>query len=726
MEDTQTNITYLPPVELPSLPPPPLSHETYREQYTPLVIDNGSSTLRWGFATYDEPFSGQNVIAKFKERKTNRPLTLFGEAVEMENASRIQARYPWEGDVLTNFDALENALDYAFIQLGIDTPTVDHPVLMTERIGSLLHSRSLTSELLFEQYSVPSVAYCIDSLMSFYKNNVSTSFASDGLVLSFNTASTSVIPVLQGKGLLSHAKRIPWGASQASEYLLKLVQLKYANFPTRVTISQANWMFRNLCEFAIDYPTHIRALADPLALHAADRIVQFPYVLTAIEEKTEEELAQIAERRKEQGRKLQEMAMKNRAEKLVRKEQELQELVDLKESKEDLRSAQWLKRLEEEDFENEDELDEAIKKLETHLRKAKKKDGDADEPMEEPSYPLLDVPDEELDEEALKEKRKQRLMKAGFDARMRARKEKEREREEKEQEERLDRDEREHNLQEWSRKRKHEHQTLMTKIKGRARRRAALSDRKSAAAQARMKNIANLAAQDDRVSKKKRKGNGEDNFGADDADWAIYRQINTVAESSDEEQDLQRLIALETQLLAHDPTFTEEHTHAALTSQRSALLTAFKPVYDEGDSQGNTRIHLNVERWRACETWFAPGMAGVDSAGLGEVVQSILARFSEAERGRLVNNVFLTGAPAQMRGLIPRVHASLRPIMPPGMPINVVMASDPVLDAWKGMAAFSLTDEFKSVGVTRAQYDEFGGERIKKWWAGNWNGGFIP
>jgi actin-related protein 5 len=49
----------------------------------------------------------------------------------------------------------------------------------------------------------------------------------------------------------------------------------------------------------------------------------------------------------------------------------------------------------------------------------------------------------------------------------------------------------------------------MTKMKERRRRKAALSDRKSAAAQARMKNIASLAA-DERVSKKKRKaGAGE-------------------------------------------------------------------------------------------------------------------------------------------------------------------------------------------------------------------------
>lgn len=50
-------------------------------------------------------------------------------------------------------------------------------------------------------------------------------------------------------------------------------------------------------------------------------------------------------------------------------------------------------------------------------------------------------------------------------------------------------------------------QSLLTKIKERTRRKAALSDRKSAAAQARMKNIANLAA-DERVPKKRRKAGG--------------------------------------------------------------------------------------------------------------------------------------------------------------------------------------------------------------------------
>jgi hypothetical protein len=62
------------------------------------------------------------------------------------------------------------------------------------------------SELLFEGYNVPKAAFAIDALMSFYYNTPDQP-RRDGIVVSFNSASTSVIPVLNGKGILSNAKR---------------------------------------------------------------------------------------------------------------------------------------------------------------------------------------------------------------------------------------------------------------------------------------------------------------------------------------------------------------------------------------------------------------------------------------------------------------------------------------------------------------------------------------
>ncbi|KAL0570121.1 Actin-related protein 5, partial [Marasmius crinis-equi] len=726
--DVDPEIHHVPTSAPPSIPTP--SHTTdpydnHRDEHTPLIIDNGSTTLRWGFATSSEPASGPNIIAKYKDRKSNRPLILFGDAVEVEGGAKAQGKTPWEGDVLLNFDALENALDYAFINLGIDTESVNHPVLMTERLCSPLHSRSLTSELMFEQYCVPSLTYCVDGVMSFYQNNLPSSsepFTSDGIVISFNTASTSVIPILHGKGLMSHAKRIPWGTHQSSEYLLKLIQLKYANFPTRVTAPQANWMLRTFCSISpTPYPSLIQSLSSPPLLLSHTKIIQFPFTPPPpSDEKTEEELARAAEKRKEQGRKLQEIAARTRVEKLAQKETDYQYLLEVKESKGEYGRREWQNKLQTEGFDDEQTLDETLKKLDADLKRARKKEagglaggaGD-DLPEEPPSFPLADVPDDQLSEDSLKEKKKQKLLRAGFEARARARKEKERERAERELSEAREKEEREADPGAWGRKMRGEQEALIGRIRERQKRKAALSDRKSAAAQARMKSIANLASEEKAQpkNKMKRKGGGEDMFGADDADWAIYRKINTTAPSSDEEDDLAQLSLVEQKLLAHDPNFTNQHTYAHINSQRSALLNAFRPIYEEGDVEGNSRIHLNTERWRVCETWFSPGIAGVDSAGLGEVLQTILSRFDDAQKGRLVQNVTLTGTPSLIPGLPDRLYTTLRPILPPEMPIGIKAAQDPSNDAWRGMAKFALTDEFRDVGVSREEYEEYGGER---------------
>lgn len=76
------------------------------------------------------------------------------------------------------------------------------------------------------------------------------------------------------------------------------------------------WVFQNTCAFSEDYTTLLRRLTDPLQLRAHERIIQFPYSAAVENEKTEEEVARLAERRRQQGKKLQEIAATKRAEKV--------------------------------------------------------------------------------------------------------------------------------------------------------------------------------------------------------------------------------------------------------------------------------------------------------------------------------------------------------------------------------------------------------------------------
>lgn len=60
----------------------------------------------------------------------------------------------------------------------------------------------MTSELLFELYGAPSVTYGVDSLFAFSRQQ-----HRDGMALNLGHNSTTVIPVVDGRGILSRAKR---------------------------------------------------------------------------------------------------------------------------------------------------------------------------------------------------------------------------------------------------------------------------------------------------------------------------------------------------------------------------------------------------------------------------------------------------------------------------------------------------------------------------------------
>lgn len=108
-------------------PPPPIPNQprhTYdsgaKSHHTPIVIDNGSSTLRFGWAGWADPICAQNAVSRFKERRQGKQLLLFGEAIDSESGARAQSKQPWEGDILVNPDALVSSL-YIYVYIILTT-----------------------------------------------------------------------------------------------------------------------------------------------------------------------------------------------------------------------------------------------------------------------------------------------------------------------------------------------------------------------------------------------------------------------------------------------------------------------------------------------------------------------------------------------------------------------------------------------------------------------------
>lgn len=201
-----------------------LSSTEYREK-VPIVIDNGGSELRAGFASQVRPNKAASsitqglysqdsntpplhfppIVSKYRDRKKTANILLVGPHANMDTESKSKARGPNENGLLVAQDVLENVLDFTFGRLGIseNAGSVEHPIVMTEPLCNPGYCRGLASELLFEAYGVPEVSYGIDSLFAAYANDVQ----GDAIVVNGGQTHTTIIPMVDGRGVLSNAKR---------------------------------------------------------------------------------------------------------------------------------------------------------------------------------------------------------------------------------------------------------------------------------------------------------------------------------------------------------------------------------------------------------------------------------------------------------------------------------------------------------------------------------------
>jgi actin-related protein 5 len=416
-----------------------------------------------------------------------------------------------------------------------------------------------------------------------------------------------------------------------------------------------------------------------------------------------------------------------RAEKLAQNENDLDYYRKIQLYAETDGKREFQRRVEGEGFGDVSELEKEIKRLEGAIKRSKQKDlatttSQADEEdVAPPTYPLLDVPDDQLDAEGLKQKRQQRLNKAGYDARMRAKADKEAERLRQEEIQLADDEQRLKNFDGWLEEKRQSRDELVERLKVQRRLKAELNDRKSLASQMRMKSIANLAS--DTPNGKKRRKNDDDMFGANDADWNIYKDIGTSREGAefesddDEERTIEALRRLEGILLLHDAAFDETQLVDAEKDPSKSLIHAFlrgaTGPFDHNDPAQMHQLHLNVERIRVPEVLFSPGIAGVDQAGLIEIASGIMHRSDYQEQ--LIKDVFVTGGFASLEGLDGRIERELRAVLPADSYLRVRKARDVKLDAWRGAAKWmrDMNPEEKTKSLlTKKMWEECGGEYL--------------
>jgi centractin len=172
----------------------------------PVVIDNGSGTIKAGFAGSNTPKSYfPNFVGRAKHQRvmaggTDFDILIGKRAQELRGLLKI--RYPMEHGIVTDWEDMERIWQYVYAE-ELKTLPEEHPVLLTEAPLNPRQNREVAAQIFFETFNVPAFFTSIQAVLSLYASGRTT-----GIVLDSGDGVTHAVPVYEGFSMPLAIRRI--------------------------------------------------------------------------------------------------------------------------------------------------------------------------------------------------------------------------------------------------------------------------------------------------------------------------------------------------------------------------------------------------------------------------------------------------------------------------------------------------------------------------------------
>jgi actin-related protein 5 len=647
-----------------------------RHRDSAIVIDQGSDSLRYGYAGDADPFrTCKSLVARLKPSKASREGDYrqhyagggLPRGLVQSNAT---FRSPYDGSVLYHFASEELILDHVFASLGADNVS-RNSIIFCEAFASPSASRALLNELLFECYNVEAVCYGVDA--AFACRHCCGKRADNALIVSIGHCDSHVLPFVDGALDCGAGRRLEIGARASTDYLLQLLQLKYPQHRSLLSSAAAERLKIDHACVALNYRRALRGNGASVAR----RIVQLP--MPPLDDEPTPLLAEQEARRRDARRaqmlRMRAMAAERQKTLDVERRQELATLRSIGEQRDAMPPREFAALLRANDIEGADGLDFAIERLERIV------DGKARTTTKKATSEAL-----KKAHEAIQRKKRARDARKEVEAA-----------EQRALEERIERDPAGYVAE--LRARRDELSQVKRRLDSEAR---ALSGRHSVSTQRRMRAIASNAwkAKKAAAASSSAKSAVDDDdsdpddalFGIDDDDWQVYLTMSGEDAQSERDAIAEQLADTEALLARHEP----------LVVSRDERVRRQRADY---------QLELGVERVRVGEILFEPHMVGADEMGLAEVLEHAMRSYSAPVAASLAANVLVTGGGSLMPGTAERIGAELRAIMPSALPVNVRADPEPIVNAWRGASqwwADADAETQRRASLSRQQYHEQG------------------
>lgn len=222
-------------------------------QHTPVIIDNGTNTVKIGFGGEEKPRSVIPTVVALERGHLNpddSPMYVGKEALkkmqQMEGTGLTTLKYPIQRGFTNSWVQMEELWDYSFEELSIQAEM--HPMIVTCNAFTPQKHREKICEIMFETFKIPKLFVAIPGYLSLY-----TSGDNSGIVLESGEGVTNIIPVNEGIVSTQLATRFPIAGKDITDYLLRLVLEKGYSFDPHQEKKIARHIKHSMCYTAFDF-----------------------------------------------------------------------------------------------------------------------------------------------------------------------------------------------------------------------------------------------------------------------------------------------------------------------------------------------------------------------------------------------------------------------------------------------------------------------------------------
>ena len=125
-------------------------------------------------------------------------------------------------------------------------------------------------------------------------------------------------------------------------------------------------------------------------------------------------------------------------------------------------------------------------------------------------------------------------------------------------------------------------------------------------------------------------------------------------------------------------------------------------------------ITVGAERFLAPEVFFNPGVIGLDSPPLDEVIVDTVKKCDVDLRRELYGNIVLSGGSTMFPGLKERLHKELSELVPENVEIKIIAPPERQYSVWIGGSILASLRTFQKMWVTKKEYQEGGAAVIHR------------